>query len=87
MKQERIKKGDFDWRDQLVRFLITGGTTGRSQSEILARLQDHATSALIRNELDALHLEDKVQRFDIPSEITKGRAKIIWRATTKLVEN
>lgn len=82
--QKRVKKGTFDWREQLVQFLITGGIQGRSQSEVLAKLQDYATADMIRNELDGLHLEDKVQRFDIPSSETGGRAKIIWRATTKI---
>lgn len=77
----------YDWRDTLREFLISGGTDGRSQSEIIAKLNGYAAADAIRNELEALHLEDKVQRFDVPAQSGMGRSKLVWRATNKILES
>lgn len=74
-----------DWREELDRFLITGGTTGRSQSDISRRLINHATADLIRGELEARLAEEKVQKFTVPPK-GRGNSTIVWRATTKLIE-
>lgn len=77
--------GHADWREELQRFLITGRTTGRKQTDIVERLQNWATSDLILDELNALRAEEKVQKFRPPSN-GRGRSPTIWRATTKLLE-
>lgn len=72
-----------DWRDDLVHFLITAGTTGRAQSEIIARFQSRTKTGPITEHLESLRVEDKVQKFKLP---TKGRGTVTWRATTKMLE-
>lgn len=71
-----------DWRDDLVHFLITGGTVGRKQTEILARFQSRVKAAQLKGELEALWAEDKVQKFIVKE--TQGRGYTLWRATTKI---
>lgn len=72
-----------DWRDDLAHFLITAGTTGRAQSEILSRFQSRAKAPAIRAHLEAWLAENVVQKFMLP---TKGRKTLVWRATTKMIE-
>lgn len=81
------KKLIHDWRDSLREFLINGGTDGRSQSEVVAKFNGYASAESLTNELEALHLDDKVQRFDVMSETGKGRPKLVWRATNKMLES
>jgi len=76
-----------DWRDVLHDYLIKAGTSGRKQSEIVVRFQGKVDGASIRSELEALHLADKVQKFEIPTPARGGRSATVWRATTKLVEH
>lgn len=77
-----------DWRDMLHDYLIKAGTTGKKQSEIVTRFQGKMQAAQIKAELNTLHLEDKVQKFDVPSSGGRsGRGAVVWRATTKLVEH
>lgn len=78
-------QGISDWRYELQRFLIAGGTNGHMQTIILQRLQNWIGSDEIKAELEALLLDQKVQKF-CPSNNGRGRPKTIWRATTKLLE-
>lgn len=74
-----------DWREELQRFLIAGGTTGQKQGEVQRRLAAHARSNDINTELEFLLSVDKVQKFYVPTG-GKGKPAIVWRATTKILE-
>lgn len=76
-----------DWRDMLADYMIKAGTVGKKKSEIVTRFQGKIGTPQITAQLDVWHLEDKVQKFDIPSPSRGGRTSVIWRATTKLVED
>jgi len=75
-----------DWQHELTAFLITGGVSGRTQSEISKRFINHARAPQILNELEALMAEDKVQRFDMPTHGKRGRPYTVWRATTNILK-
>lgn len=75
-----------DWRAALQEFLIASGTQGRSKSEISAKFTNVTTGEALEHELDALHVQDKVQKFEVPPENKKGHAKVVWRATTKILD-
>lgn len=72
-----------EWRDDLVHYLVTAGTVGRKKSEILSHFKNRVKAVQVNAELEALHVEDKVQKFTIPGG---GRGLTIWRATTKMLE-
>lgn len=74
-----------DWRYLLSEFLIYGGPTGRTKSELIAKLSNYVEVAQIDAELEAWHLEDKVQKFEVPHPNGKTKSTI-WRATIKMVE-
>lgn len=74
-----------DWREELQRYLIAGGTTGQKQGAVQRRLIAHARSEQINDELDALLMEGKIQKFLVPTA-GKGKPAIVWRATTKILE-
>lgn len=71
-----------DWREKLRDFLISGGTDGRLQSEILVYLANVAVTDEVVTHLEAWRVEGKVDRYTIPS---KGRPSTKWRATTRLL--
>ena len=73
-----------DWRDLLHDYLIKGGTSGRKRSEILVRLQRLVNSATILEELKALQLEGKADKFEVQTP-SGGRKVEVWRATTKIL--
>lgn len=75
-----------EWHERLASLLIRAGTTGKKQSEIVKALQGFATAATLEGQLEAWWAEDKVQRFTVPPPERGGRSTIVWRATTKLVE-
>lgn len=75
-----------DWREELIRYLIAGGTTGQKQSEIQRRLAAHARSVEIDIELEGLLASEKVQKFSVPAS-GRGKPATVWRATTKILEN
>lgn len=68
-----------DWRDRLKNFLISAGTNGRAQTEIIQTLGMKRVD--VCNELEALMNDDKVQKFMITNKT------VIWRATTKILED
>lgn len=71
-----------DWDHRLYRLLIDAGTDGLAQVRILHFLQAQTNAANIRAKLEAWYAEDKVQKFE---EKTKGRPRIVWRATKLLL--
>lgn len=77
--------GHADWREDLERFLITAGTTGRKQHDITERFGNWVTAGILQEHLEALRAEGKAQKFKPPSTGT-GRTPVIWRAT-KLILN
>ena len=79
-------QGHGDWREELQRFLITAGTNGRKQTDIVERLQNWIDAGTITEELEALRAEERVQKFKLPNT-GKGRTPTIWRATTKLLKD
>lgn len=74
------------WQEDLLEFLVGGGTVGRNQSDLLRRFQNRATADMILNELEFRHVEKKIQKFSIPPAGKIGRPTTVWRATTSLVE-
>jgi hypothetical protein len=74
-----------DWRDVLKDFLIEGGTAGRSQADIQRRFRSTVPADMLRNELEVLFVEDKVQKFIVPP-VKSGIEKTIWRATDRINE-
>lgn len=74
------------WQEDLLEFLIGGGTLGRNQSDLLRRFQNRATAEMILNELEFRQIEKKIQKFSIPPPGKIGRPATVWRATTALVE-
>lgn len=75
-----------DWQQILVKRLLAAGTTGLSRTTITKSLENLATAAEVTNELEAMHSEDKVQRFELPSKSGKGAKATWWRATTELLK-
>ena len=73
----------FDWRDKLRQMLLDGSTSGVKQRDITHGLEGFASAPEILQHLEAWEAEEKVQQFKVP---TKGRPGIVWRATTKLLE-
>lgn len=74
------------WQEDLVDYLISGGTQGRNTSEILRRFQNRVASDQITGELESYQVEGRVQKFTYPPKGGKGRPTTVWRATTKMVE-
>jgi hypothetical protein len=75
------------WEDQVVRFLVNGGTTGRGWYEIERMYRGAVSREALLYFLETLQLEGKVDRFQVPSASGKGTPKTVWRATTKIVES
>ncbi len=75
------------WEDQVTRFLVNAGTQGRSWYEIERMYRGAIDKEHLRNYLETLKLEGKVDRFTVPSSSGKGSPKTVWRATTKILEN
>lgn len=72
-----------DWREGVEDFLITGGTNGRKQHQIVERFHLAADAPTILAHLESLRAEKKVDTYKLP---TKGRPAIIWRATTEIMK-
>lgn len=73
------------WEEALVRYLVGGGTQGRRQSEIVTYFKNRALSAEIENELKALWVQFKVDRYTVPAKGPRsGRPTTVWRATDKI---
>lgn len=71
-----------EWRDKLRRFLIDGGTDGRSQRDITYYLNNVATAEELLSHLEAWRVEGKVDKYNLP---TGGRTGTVWRATTRIL--
>ena len=67
-----------DWQFSTVKFLIEGGTQGRRQSAIMARVSQKVDEGEVIAFLMSLAAERKVQKFIIPPGV------ITWRATTNI---
>ena len=78
--------GYADWRLELIRYLISGGVTGRGQTLITNKFTNWAYADAVRYELEVLLAEGKVQKFIVPRG-GKGLTKTIWRATDKILED
>lgn len=76
-------KTNFDWQWTLRQYLINSGLSGRKFTEIIKRLQNHAKTEEIKNELEMLLSLDKVQKFNVSPT---GRPSFRWRATTKILD-
>jgi beta-phosphoglucomutase-like phosphatase (HAD superfamily) len=75
------------WDEQVVLYLIRGGTNGRSWGEISKHYHGHVTVTALRNFLETLRAEGKVDRFQVPVASGSGKPRTVYRATTKLVES
>lgn len=75
-----------DWREELQRFLIAGGTNGQPHAAVMRRLVAHAKTAEVQVELDALLELEKIQKFEVPA-MGRGKPTTVWRATTKILES
>lgn len=71
------------WRNQLITFLIKGGTTGRPQVNIMQSTARYANSKQVLAYLNALQAEGKVQKFKVPA--ARGLDATVWRATNKIL--
>lgn len=74
------------WQEDLIDYMINGGTAGRNQSDILRRFQNRATTDMITSELESYQIEKRMQKFMYPPKGGKGRPTTMWRATTKMLE-
>jgi hypothetical protein len=74
------------WDEQIILFLINAGTIGRTQNEIHLRYGSQIDREQIMNLLETLRDQGKVDRFTVPHSSGRGKAKTVWRATTKLLE-
>lgn len=75
-----------DWREDLIHYLVTAGTVGRTQMALTTRMRKHVTAEQIIAEMESLHEEGKVQKFSVPTPSGKGPSATVWRATTKILE-
>lgn len=71
-----------DWDIRLYHIMIEAGTDGIQQQKILHKLQRSVTADVMTARLEAWFAEKKVQKFE---QKTKGRPRIIWRATKLLL--
>jgi hypothetical protein len=71
-----------DWQEELVHILVDAGTVGLTQYQIIKRFDHWILAGQLLNELEILRLQNKVQRFRVP---TKGRPAIYWRATNLIL--
>lgn len=76
-----VEKKDVRLIEKLKAHLISAGTAGTSQSEILRAMRPAYKSEQIRSVLSVMHELDLVQKFSVPSE---GRDRTVWRATIYL---
>jgi len=74
-------RNNTDWRDILSDWLIESGIQGVPHWKIISRFQRRANAKEITDHLEALQAEDRVQRFRVDS------GGMVWRATTKMLEN
>ena len=74
-----------DWREELVRYLVTGGVMGRKQSQITQRLTKWVSAKEVVAELEAYRSAGKVQKFIVEQQ-GLGRAAIVWQATNKILK-
>ena len=76
-----------NWEIELLEYLIQGSTVGRKWTDIVKRFNHYATSEMLEQTLDDLHLTDKVQKFRVrQARNGKGRPVTVWRATTKALD-
>lgn len=71
-----------DWDHRLYNMMIKAGTDGIGHQSIIHRFQAIVTADMIKAKLEAWLAEQKVQKFE---QRTKGRPRIIWRATKLLL--
>lgn len=75
------------WDEQVILFLVNGGTLGRTQREIMLRYKGTIDSVALNAFLEALREEGKLDRFRVPHPSGKGNPRTVWRATTKILES
>lgn len=75
------------WDEQVVLYLIKGGTNGRSWRELSKHYGEQVSIADLRNFVETLRAEGKVDRFQVPVASGSGKPKTVYRATTKLIES
>lgn len=73
-----------DWQEELKFMLIEAGTEGINQTKLTVRFDKWKTADEIRNELEVLAAQHKVQKFIIKG---RGRPKTVWRATTEIFKS
>ena len=81
-KKKPTVRGD-DWKTSLIEVLINAGLSGIEHKDLLGLFKQVATADQLKQELEALWVEDKVQKFDKP---TKGKSGQLWRATSLILE-
>lgn len=72
-----MKKITHEFRELLSIYLMSNGTVGWREMDILRKFQ-YISKEEIMMELEALWAEEKVQRF------TLGPKHVVWRATDKI---
>lgn len=65
-------------------YLISHGTTGCKQSDLVGRIQPAMSAQELSIYLHQLHDDRKVDKYIIRD---RGRPAIWWRATTKMLED
>ena len=67
-----------DWQVKLTKFLIEGGTVGRRQSALIAKVANAAGDGEVVAFLKLLAQDRKAQLYVLPGQIK------VWRATKEI---
>lgn len=95
MTYQRSGPGRFDqthgrpsmpWQDAVDLFLINGGLSGKSQTELILRFKSSVDTEQLKAYIDALWIEGKIERFQVMHKSGQGKPRTVWRATTKMME-
>lgn len=70
--------------DALIQMLIEAGTTGIKQSILTNKLQRFGTADEIKQQLEHLKDQNKVQKFIVKSKVS--RPITWWRATEEIIK-
>ena len=80
-----------DWREKLRELLVSAGTVGMKQRDIVVwfdkRYYLEARAAEIEEQLEAWLAQDMVQKFRLSTSLRGGRPATLWRATTLIYKD
>ncbi len=80
-------KPDEFWEDQVHLFLVNGGLEGRTQTSLIRRFKCAIETETLKNYMETLWHEGKVDKFTVPHSSGRGKPSLVWRATTKMLES